>query len=72
MKKDQDKTKEQMMNELMELRRRTAELETAETECKQAEEALRECEEKHRRLFELSPIGVITLDMKGQGYLITS
>jgi PAS domain S-box-containing protein len=35
------------------------------TERKQAEEALRQSEQKYRRLFELSPIGITTVDMKG-------
>ncbi|HUV75761.1 MAG TPA: PAS domain S-box protein [Dehalococcoidales bacterium] len=35
------------------------------TERKAAEDKLRESEEKYRKLFELSPIGITTLDMKG-------
>ena len=35
------------------------------TEEKQAEEALRESEEKYRELLTLSPVGITTLDMKG-------
>jgi len=34
-------------------------------ERKRAEEILHESEERYRRLFELSPIGITTLDMKG-------
>ncbi|MGA9348089.1 MAG: PAS domain S-box protein [Anaerolineae bacterium] len=49
---DQDKTKEQFMNELAELRQRVAELEAGDTECEQAEEALRESEQRYRQLFE--------------------
>jgi len=40
--KDQDKTKEQLTNELMELRRRVAELEAVDAECQRMEEALQE------------------------------
>ncbi|MBW2039217.1 MAG: PAS domain S-box protein [Deltaproteobacteria bacterium] len=40
--KDKDKTKEQLINELVEMRQRVAELERAETEHKQEEEELRE------------------------------
>ena len=39
--KDGDKTKEQLINELVELRKRIAELETSETKRKGTEEALR-------------------------------
>ena len=38
--KDQNKTKEQLIDELAKLRHRNAELEKAETEHKQAEEGL--------------------------------
>ena len=40
--KDEDKTKKQLINELAEMRQRVAQLQAADTECKQAEEALRE------------------------------
>lgn len=40
--KDEHKTKEQLMNELVALRQRVAELEASETERKRAKEALRE------------------------------
>ncbi len=43
--KDEDKTKEQLIDELVELRRRGAELEASEVEYKRAAEALRESEE---------------------------
>jgi PAS domain S-box-containing protein len=49
---DQDKTKEQLMNELAELRQRVAELEAGDTECAQAEETLRGSEQHYRQLFE--------------------
>jgi hypothetical protein len=48
--KDQDKTREQLINELIELRQRVAELEAADTERRRAEEALREREELYRSL----------------------
>jgi len=56
--KDKYKTKEQLINELAEMRRRIAELEKSETEHKQAEEALRESENKFRSLAEESLVGI--------------
>ena len=51
--KDQDKTKEQLINELVELRQRVTKLEAADTERKRAEEALlRAKAEAQRRLQE--------------------
>ncbi len=65
MKKDQDKTKEQLVNELAELRRRVAELDASEVEHKQAEKIQSVSEEDYQRLFDIIPIGVTMLDMKG-------
>ena len=46
--KDKVKTKEQLINELEELRKRITGLETSETEHKRTEQTLRESEERHR------------------------
>ncbi len=63
--KDEDKTKEQLINELAALRQRNSELALSEIERKQAEEACQGSEEDYKRLFELLPIGITMLDMKG-------
>lgn len=63
--KDSTKTKAQLVEENKELRKRVAELTQLEVERKMEEEALRESEEKYRSLFDLSPIGITILDMKG-------
>jgi PAS domain S-box-containing protein len=52
--KDEDKTKEQLINELVEIRKRITALETTEIHLKKAEEALWESEERYRTLFEES------------------
>lgn len=53
--KDIDKTKEQLLQELAELRKRNADLKAQENERKHSEEKLRESEEKFRLLAEKSP-----------------
>ncbi len=55
---DSDKSKEQLTTEIIQLRQRIAELETAETKRKQAEDALRKSEEKYRTVVEISPDGI--------------
>ncbi len=65
MKKDQDKTKEQLITELGEMRQRVAQLEASEVERVQTEKSPLLLDESYQRLFEILPIGVAMLDMKG-------
>ena len=52
--RDEDKTKEQLIDDLAEMRRRNAELEAARAELKRMYEALEESEERYRDLLENS------------------
>ncbi|MFC1939974.1 PAS domain S-box protein [Chloroflexota bacterium] len=63
--KDKDKTKEQLITELEEMRQRIAGLTASEAEHKQDENVLPLPAEGSQRLFEILPIGVTMLDMKG-------
>ena len=49
--KDKEKTKDQLINELVKLRQRIAELQASETERKRAEEVIKSSEEYLRILF---------------------
>jgi len=56
---DSNKTKEQLIQELEDLRRRNAKLEKSETERKLVKEALQESEERYRTAIEQSNDGVV-------------
>ena len=60
---DQDKTKEQLMNELAELRQQVAELEAGDTECKRAEDEVRRHLERAEALREIDRTIASTLDL---------
>jgi len=64
--RDEDKTKVQLMSELEELRQRLAETAISETEHKEAEEALRQSEEKYRVLAESLFDTVYQFDLEGR------
>jgi len=62
----EDKTKQQLVEEIALLRREVAQLEQEKTECKKAEEALRESEEKYRVLTQAAFDGIITIGENGR------
>ncbi|MCK4431431.1 MAG: PAS domain S-box protein, partial [Candidatus Aminicenantes bacterium] len=63
--KDKNKTKEQLLDELVKLRQRIAELEKPENERKRDEEALRESEERLHTVISNAPIIMWALDKEG-------
>jgi len=63
--RDENKSKEQLIKELAELRQRVVELETAETERKRVEETLRESEATARALINAPDDAIGLLDLQG-------
>ena len=62
---DQDKTKEQLIDELVEMRQPVVELEAVETERRRAQEALPESEEDLRAIFDGVGDGIALIDATG-------
>lgn len=60
--KEEKKTKNQLIRELVDLRQRITEMEKSETERKLSEEALRESEEKYRSLVESTEDSIYLVD----------
>jgi len=63
--KDKNKTKVQLIDELAEMRQRVAVLEAPEVEPTQSEKSGWLLDKSYERLFQLLPVGVTVLDMKG-------
>jgi len=63
---DQDQTPSRLIEELADLRRRMAQLETVMAQQKKEVEALRESEERFRALFETLLLGVVYQDRSGE------
>ncbi|MBI5569007.1 MAG: sigma 54-interacting transcriptional regulator [Desulfomonile tiedjei] len=55
---DQDKTREELIRELLILRRRVAHLEEADQARRVAEEALKQSEERYRSIFQMVPVSI--------------
>lgn len=64
--KEREKSKKQLWDELQRLRKKIAEMETFESETKKALSRLAESEEKYRNIVEMSPNGIVTVDLKGR------
>lgn len=63
--RDQDRTNQQLISDLEELRRRVAVLETAEVQHRRTEEALRQSEKTCRTLIETLPETMVLADLQG-------
>ena len=64
--KSKEKTKEQLMDELVKLRQQITELQKSEIKHQQIEEALTESEEKYRTLIELTDVGIQIETVEGR------
>ncbi len=63
---DQNKTKQELIQDLASLKQRIKELEQSESERKRNEEALRRTEENFRRSLDDSPLGIRIVTIEGE------
>ncbi|MDD3846062.1 MAG: PAS domain S-box protein [Syntrophorhabdaceae bacterium] len=63
---EQEKTRDALLAEIEELKRRIGELETAQAEHREVEAALRKTEEKYRRIFEDAIEGIFQTSVEGR------
>ncbi len=63
--KNGDKTREELLNEMMELRQRNVELEKSEFQCRQVKNKLRDSEKMYRTLYDENPSMYFTVDAGG-------
>ena len=67
--KEEDQTREHLIDEVKELRQQIAKFKLRESDYKQAQKKLRESEEKYKNIIVLAPDSIITFNLKG---IITS
>ena len=72
MKKDENKTKDELINELMILRQRVAALENHKAQQKLVEEALEESEERFRAIFNNLRDGLLLADKATKKFLMAN
>lgn len=68
--KDEDKTKEQLINELVDARQRIAKLETSETLRNQTEEALREERDRAQKYLDVAGVMLVAIDANQKVVLV--
>lgn len=64
--KDEEKTREQLISELLELRQRIAKMEVSDTDYSREEEGVGEDEAKNQTVMEEAPIAVCNMDVNGR------
>lgn len=67
--KDQEKSKEQLINELVEMRQQLSELEEIKADNERTREALRQSEDKFSKIFHASPIAIVLSSTKDGRYI---
>jgi len=64
--REREKSRKQLQDELIRLRKKIADLGTSGRELKKSRERLKESEERHRNIVEMSPYGITTVDLNGR------